>query len=66
MDRSISFEVTHTSKDCKARCGLIHTPHGTVETPMFMPVGTQATVKFLSTEDLHDIGSGKHDCTDQG
>ena len=58
MDRPISFEVTHVSKDSKARCGLLHTPHGTVETPMFMPVGTQATVKFLSTEDLHDIHAG--------
>ena len=38
--------------------GLLHTPHGTVETPMFMPVGTQATVKFLSPADIEKIEAG--------
>ncbi len=37
-----------------ARAGVLHTPHGSVETPLFMPVGTQATVKGLSSEDLKD------------
>jgi queuine tRNA-ribosyltransferase len=41
-----------------ARCGLIETDHGPVETPAFMPVGTQGTVKALSVRDLHEIGAG--------
>lgn len=53
-----SFEVTHICKQSGARCGIIHTPHGDVETPMFMPVGTLATVKFLSPKEIKEIGSG--------
>jgi tRNA-guanine transglycosylase, queuosine-34-forming len=45
-------------KDGKARRGLLHTNHGTVETPIFMPVGTQATVKTLSPEELLAMNSG--------
>ena len=41
-----------------ARTGVLHTPHGDVETPMFMPVGTQATVKFVSPEELYAMGAG--------
>ena len=48
MSKAITFEVTHVCKQTGARTGLLHTPHGTVETPMFMPVGTAATVKFIS------------------
>ncbi len=44
-------------KDGKARIGKIFTPHGEIETPVFMPVGTQATVKTMSKEELLDIGS---------
>lgn len=40
-----------------ARAGLLHTPHGVFETPMFMPVGTQATVKTLTPEELKDMGA---------
>ena len=53
----LKFEVTHKSSDTNARTGIIHTPHGDVETPMFMPVGTLATVKFISPEELYDMGS---------
>ena len=56
--KKFSFEVTHTCAQTGARCGILHTPHGDVETPMFMPVGTLATVKFLSPEDIKKIGSG--------
>ena len=45
------------SKDGKARTGKITTPHGEVETPVFMPVGTQATVKTMTPEELEAIGS---------
>ena len=44
--------------DNKARYGTIETKQGVYETPMFMPVGTQATVKTLSTEELKDMNSG--------
>lgn len=46
------------TRDGKARRGLLHTNHGTVETPIFMPVGTQATVKTLSPEELLAMNSG--------
>lgn len=52
------LEILHTCQQTGARYGLLHTPHGIVETPMFMPVGTLASVKFLSPEDLYAIGSG--------
>ncbi len=51
------FNVVHTCKQSKARLGVLSTPHGTVETPMFMPVGTLASVKFISPEELIEIGS---------
>ncbi|MCI5773663.1 MAG: tRNA guanosine(34) transglycosylase Tgt [Erysipelotrichaceae bacterium] len=56
--KNFSFEVTHICKQSGARCGIIHTPHGDVETPIFMPVGTLATVKFLSPEELKALGAG--------
>ena len=55
MTRAITFETTHICRQSGARTGLLHTPHGTVETPMFMPVGTAATVKFISPEELYDM-----------
>ena len=54
----VTFEVTHICRQSGARTGILHTPHGDVETPMFMPVGTQATVKFISPEELYDLGAG--------
>ena len=52
----IKYELLKT--DGKARLGLLHTNHGTVKTPMFMPVGTQATVKTLSPEEVLEMNSG--------
>lgn len=52
------FEITHTCKQSGARTGILHTPHGSVLTPMFMPVGTLATVKFVSPEELTAIHAG--------
>ena len=52
------LEIKHICKESGARYGLLHTPHGDVETPMFMPVGTQATVKFISPEELYDMHAG--------
>lgn len=54
----VTFEITHICSQSGARTGILHTPHGDVETPMFMPVGTQATVKFLSPEELYEMGAG--------
>lgn len=51
------FEITHTSTECAARTGIIHTDHGDIQTPIFMPVGTQATVKSLDSFDLNTIGA---------
>jgi queuine tRNA-ribosyltransferase len=53
----VSFEVVAECPSTRARAGLLHTPHGTIETPVFMPVGTQATVKGLTQRDLaEDLG----------
>ena len=53
----ISFEIVAECPHTRARAGLLHTPHGTIETPVFMPVGTQATVKGLTQRDLaEDLG----------
>ncbi|MFA6427900.1 MAG: tRNA guanosine(34) transglycosylase Tgt [Candidatus Magasanikbacteria bacterium] len=49
------FELTHKDKNSRARTGIIHTDHGDIETPIFMPVGTQATVKTIDCEDLQKL-----------
>ncbi|MFI0434781.1 MAG: tRNA guanosine(34) transglycosylase Tgt [Parachlamydiaceae bacterium] len=50
------FELIHRSKKSRARVGRIHTPHGIIETPNFVAVGTNGTVKALDNALLHDIG----------
>lgn len=52
------LEILHVDKQTGARYGILHTPHGDVEVPMFMPVGTLATVKTLSPEELKEMGAG--------
>ena len=49
---AIRYELIHEDKNSGARLGILHTPHGSFETPIFMPVGTQATVKTLSSRDI--------------
>ena len=49
------FELSHQDKNSRARTGIIHTDHGDIATPIFMPVGTQATVKTLDQTDLHNL-----------
>ena len=51
------FKTLHKSTECRARAGIISTDHGEITTPMFMPVGTKATVKSLRTQDLLNIGA---------
>ena len=52
------LEIKHIDKETGARYGILHTPHGDVEVPMFMPVGTNATVKTLSPEEVKSLGAG--------
>ncbi|MBM7691894.1 queuine tRNA-ribosyltransferase [Peribacillus deserti] len=54
----IRYEHIKTCKQTGARLGIVHTPHGSFETPVFMPVGTLATVKTMSPEELTAIGAG--------
>ena len=54
----VKYTMKHKSKDSNARTGELTTPHGVVKTPMFMPVGTQATVKTLSPEEVKACNSG--------
>ena len=51
---AITYELKHICKQSGARRGVIHTPHGDIETPVFMPVGTQATVKSMTPEELKE------------
>ncbi len=52
-----SFELQKTDPETGARAGVFHTPHGDIETPVYMPVGTQATVKGVLPDTLKQIGS---------
>ena len=54
----IKFEITHVCKQSGARLGKLTTPHGVYETPIFMPVGTQATVKTLTPEEIMEVSDG--------
>ena len=49
MNNYFNFELIKKSKKSKARVGLIHTPHGVIETPNFVPVGTNATLKAIDS-----------------
>lgn len=51
-----SFTITSRDRKTRARCGIITTPHGDIVTPAFVPVGTQASVKSLSPEELNTLG----------
>ena len=53
----IWYEHIHTCKQSGARLGVIHTPHGDIKTPVFMPVGTQATVKGMSPDEIDSMGA---------
>lgn len=55
MQAAIRYELIKTCKQSGARLGRIHTPHGIIDTPIFMPVGTQATVKAMTPEELKEM-----------
>src|SRR6202045_5149980 len=52
-----TFTIDAECPTTSARAGTIQTPHGTIHTPIFMPVGTQATVKSVSPEELREAGA---------
>ncbi len=54
----IKYNLLHKEKNTKARYGTVETNYGTYETPMFMPVGTKATVKMLTPDELYDMNAG--------
>ncbi len=54
---AIKFELLKESTECKARLGILETPHGKIETPIFMPVGTRATVKTMTPDEVKDLGA---------
>ena len=57
MSEAFSFELLATDQRTQARCGRITTPHGPVQTPVFMPVGTAGSVKTLDNQDLEHLGA---------
>lgn len=54
---AIKYELIKTCKQSSARLGKLHTPHGVIDTPVFMPVGTQATVKGMSPHEMKELGA---------
>ena len=57
MEQAVTYELLHIDKTTGARRGVVHTPHGDIQTPIFMPVGTQATVKSMTVEELKENGA---------
>ncbi|MBA4541353.1 tRNA guanosine(34) transglycosylase Tgt [Thermoactinomyces daqus] len=55
---AVRYELIKECKQSGARLGRLHTPHGVIDTPIFMPVGTLATVKTMSPEELKEMGAG--------
>lgn len=54
---AVTYELLKKDKRTKARRGIVHTPHGDIQTPVFMPVGTQATVKAMRPEQVKEMGA---------
>ena len=57
MKQPFSYEVTHVCKQSGARLGVLHTPHGDIPTPIYMPVGTAACVKAMTPREMEEIGT---------
>ena len=58
MSKAVKYELIKKCKQTGARLGVLHTPHGSFSTPMFMPVGTQGSVKGVSAHELKEMGAG--------
>ena len=57
MNKNFSFKIKEKSSNTYARIGVLHTPHGDIETPVFMPVGTRATVKAVEPRELEEVNA---------
>ena len=57
MSSPVTFELIKTCKQSGARLGVLHTPHGDIPTPIYMPVGTQATVKAMTPREMEEVGA---------
>ena len=57
MNQLFSYEVTHVCRQSGARLGVLHTPHGDIPTPIYMPVGTSACVKAMTPWEMEEIGT---------
>ena len=57
MSSPVTFELVKTCKQSGARLGVLHTPHGDIPTPIYMPVGTQATVKAMTPREMEEVGA---------
>ena len=57
MSEPVTFELLHTCKQSGARLGVLHTPHGDIPTPIYMPVGTQATVKAMTPREMEEVNA---------
>lgn len=57
MNHPVSFELQHVCSQSGARAGVLHTPHGDIHTPVYMPVGTQAVVKAMTSREMKEIGA---------
>ena len=55
---AVTYELIHVCRQTGARLGRVHTPHGSFDTPAFMPVGTQASVKGMSPDELKEVNAG--------
>ncbi|MEY2841761.1 MAG: tRNA-guanine transglycosylase [Actinomycetota bacterium] len=54
---SFKFQISHQEKNGRARTGVIETPHGSIKTPAFIPVGTKATVKSTLPDSISSLGA---------
>ncbi len=57
MNHPVSFELQHVCSQSGARAGVLHTPHGDIHTPVYMPVGTQAVVKAMLSREMEELGA---------
>ena len=54
---NFNYELIHVDSKTGARAGILHTPHGDIKTPIFMPVGTNSTVKLVTNNNLYETGA---------
>ena len=57
LSKPFSYELLHVCKQSGARLGVLHTPHGDIPTPIYMPVGTSACVKAMTPREMEEIGT---------